>query len=115
MGSQARSAAQLQAGVIAVVLRKRLPLPHVLGFFVIQERRSHATIQESRGDSNVAGYEYGSDLIWVQFKDGSVYRYTNSSAGSQNIERMKKLADVGQGLNSFINTNVRKLYEAKER
>lgn len=67
------------------------------------------------GDSNVAAYEYGSDFIRVQFNDGSVYLYTNSSAGSYNIDTMKKLADAGHGLNSFINTNVRKAYKTKER
>jgi hypothetical protein len=67
------------------------------------------------GNSNVAAYEYGSDFIRVQFQDGSVYLYTYSSAGSQNIERMKQLADAGRGVNSFINTNVRKSYKVKER
>ena len=67
------------------------------------------------GNSDVAGYEYGDDFIRVQFKDTSVYLYTYSSAGVQNVEHMKLLADSGRGLNSFINTNVRKMYQAKER
>lgn len=67
------------------------------------------------GDSGVTGYEIGSDYIRVEFSDGSVYLYTYSSAGSHNIEQMKKLAVAGNGLNSFINRNVRKSYERKER
>jgi len=67
------------------------------------------------GDSGVTGYEIGSDYIRVQFSDGSVYLYTYASAGSNNIEQMKKLAKAGKGLNSFINRNVRKSYERKER
>ena len=67
------------------------------------------------GDSGVTGYEIGSDYIRVQFSDGSVYLYTYASAGSNNIEQMKKLAIAGNGLNSFINRNVRKSYERKER
>jgi len=67
------------------------------------------------GDSGVAGYETASDSITVQFKDGAVYLYTNSSAGTQNIQRMKILAENGNGLNSFINTNVKKLYAKKIR
>lgn len=67
------------------------------------------------GDSGVTAYEYRSNEIRVQFADGSVYLYTYSSAGRGNIEKMKRLADAGQGLNSFINTNVRKLYQDKER
>ena len=67
------------------------------------------------GDSGVAAYEVGPDYIRVQFKDGSVYLYTYASAGSHNIEQMKKLAAAGDGLNAFIIKNVRKRYARKER
>ena len=67
------------------------------------------------GDSGVYGYEYGEDWIKVQFKDGAVYEYTNTSAGKGNIDTMKRLADSGDGLNSFINRNVRKNYSQKLR
>ena len=67
------------------------------------------------GNSGVEAYEIGQDFIKVQFSDGSVYMYTNKSAGAQNIERMKQLAVNGQGLNSFINTVVRNDYAWKER
>lgn len=67
------------------------------------------------GDSGVFACEIGSDFIRVQFSDGAVYLYTYVSAGSQNIEQMKKLARRGQGLNSFVNRVVRKAYARKER
>lgn len=67
------------------------------------------------GDSGVAGYETGPDFIRVQFTTGAVYLYTYASAGAQNIEQMKRLAVAGDGLNSFINRHVRKLYARKER
>lgn len=67
------------------------------------------------GDSGVSRYEIGSDRITVEFSTGSVYLYTYSSAGSSNIEKMKTLARDGKGLNSFINTHVKKLYEKKLR
>ena len=67
------------------------------------------------GDSGVAAYEVGPDYIRVQFSDGSVYLYTYASAGSHNIEEMKRLAVAGDGLNAFINKNVKKSYERKER
>ncbi len=67
------------------------------------------------GDSHVAAYEIGPDFIRVQFLDGSIYLYTNASAGSDNIQQMKQLAQEGQGLNSFINRTVRKDYERKEK
>ena len=60
-------------------------------------------------------YEIGQDFIRVQFSDGSIYLYTYESAGPANIEEMKQLAELGHGLNSFINKNVRNLYAVKER
>ncbi len=62
------------------------------------------------GDSGVAAYEIGTDFIKVQFKTGSIYLYTYSSAGSSNIETMKELAINGEGLNSFIGRTVRNKY-----
>ncbi len=67
------------------------------------------------GDSNVVAFELGPDCIRVQFGDGSIYLYTSASAGAGNIARMKSLALAGQGLNGFINTNVKYQYAAKER
>jgi len=65
------------------------------------------------GQSGVASYEIGSDSIKVRFKDGHVYLYNSASAGSRNIEHMKSLATAGRGLNSFINTTVKKNYASK--
>jgi hypothetical protein len=64
-------------------------------------------------NSGVNSYEYGDDWIEVTFTTGRTYRYSYRSAGALNIERMKALADVGRGLNSFISSNpaVRKGYE----
>ncbi len=67
------------------------------------------------GNSEVAAYEIGPDYITLEFSDGSTYRYTYASAGQENVERMKGLAEAGQGLDTFINTTVSKLYERKEK
>lgn len=67
------------------------------------------------GDSGVAAYEIGSDFIRVQFTTGAVYLYNYASAGAANIEQMKRLAAAGDGLNAFINKNVRTSYARKER
>lgn len=68
-------------------------------------------------DSGVQAFEICEGQIDVQFKSGSIYRYTTSSVGSENLERMLALARAGEGLNSFINTNkvVRNGYAAKLR
>lgn len=67
------------------------------------------------GDSGIVEYEIGGDSITVTFHDGSVYLYDHASTGQQNIEHMKTLAEDGEGLNAFINTNVRKAYARKIR
>jgi hypothetical protein len=74
--------------------------------------------QNLNGQSNVAQFEIGIDFIDVQFlttnKDGTnTYRYSYGSAGQNNVEEMKRLATQGFGLNSFIMTNVKNLYEKK--
>ncbi len=65
------------------------------------------------GDSNVFAYEIEQSSIKVQFRDGAVYLYTSQSAGAANLEQMKRLANAGQGLNSFIGRVVRKGYASK--
>ncbi len=75
----------------------------------------YGTIQELGGDSGVSAYEIGDDSITVQFSTGAVYLYTNRSAGSANIAKMKLLAAAGEGLNSHINRYVKKGYESKLR
>jgi hypothetical protein len=72
--------------------------------------KSYANVD---GDSNVTAYEYGDNWIRVKFSDGSIYEYTHSSAGQHNIDTMKRLADSGDGLNSFIMRNVKKSYSRK--
>lgn len=69
--------------------------------------------QSSDHDTGVIAYQNGLDHIVVQFKDGTVYLYTNKSAGKDSIEQMKKLAEKGAGLTTFINQHVKAHYEAK--
>lgn len=65
------------------------------------------------GESGVAAYEIGDDYIRVEFKDGATYLYNNAVTGAHNIEEMKKLANNGKGLNSYISRHVRKKYASK--
>ena len=65
------------------------------------------------GDSGIVAYETGPDSITVMFSGGAIYLYTYQSAGSANIEHMKRLAIDGEGLNSFINRCVREDYARK--
>jgi len=67
------------------------------------------------GDSGIADYSIAADSITVYFQDGASYVYTNMSAGSGNIARMKELAQAGQGLNEFINRYVKYGYARRLR
>lgn len=63
------------------------------------------------GNSGVAAYKIGPDFIDVKFHNTiKPYQYSYASAGSLNVEHMKKLASEGRELNSFIMKNVCKLY-----
>lgn len=64
------------------------------------------------GDSNIKCYEIGNDYIDVIFYGtAKTYRYSYASAGRQKVEQMKRLAQQGEGLNSYIIKNARLLYE----
>ena len=67
------------------------------------------------GTSGVSAYEIGPDHITIEFTDGTMYLYTYASAGKDNVERMKGLAQAGRGLSTYISTTVGKLYERKEK
>lgn len=61
--------------------------------------------RDINGDSGVSAYDYGDDWIKVQFKGGAVYEYRAAKIGQANINNMKRLADGGDGLNSYIMNN----------
>ena len=67
------------------------------------------------GNSGVYAFEIDSNSINVQFRDGSLYKYSYMSPGAQAVERMKGLALAGRGLNSYISTSIKKRYAAKLR
>jgi hypothetical protein len=62
------------------------------------------------GDSGVLRYQVLEGAILVQFRNGSVYEYTNASAGPQAVSTMQRLAVAGRGLSSFISIHVRGKY-----
>jgi hypothetical protein len=54
------------------------------------------------GKSAVKAYDYGEDWIRIQFENGKIYTYTDDSSSVLKIEQMKKLADLGLGLYTFL-------------
>ncbi|WP_417822832.1 hypothetical protein [Thalassospira lucentensis] len=75
-----------------------------------------AIYRDVNGDSGVESYETGDDWILVTFSKGQQrhYTYTYEVTGAENVEHMKQLAASGDGLNSFINKHVKRLYSHKE-
>ena len=69
----------------------------------------------NRGNnSGVDGFQIGDDYIIVWFKEGATKAYTYSykgRAGRLHVDNMKRLAAAGMGLNSYINRNVKYLYD----
>ncbi|MEA5114124.1 MAG: hypothetical protein VB050_08840 [Geobacteraceae bacterium] len=60
------------------------------------------TYENHGGSSPILAFEIGDDSIMIKFTDGSLYLFTYRSAGSSNVEQMKKYAMFGHGLNGFI-------------
>lgn len=82
-----------------------------MGKWISRKVRSMVPYLDIDGDSGVLSYEFGADYIDVQFKKTlKIYRYSYNSAGKNNVDTMKELAQNGNGLNAFINKNVRNLY-----
>lgn len=64
-----------------------------------------------RGDSPIQSYEMGETYIYVTFSNGKTYRYSHRKAGLTHVHEMKRLAQLGQGLSTYIQRNVRNLYD----
>ena len=67
------------------------------------------------GKSTITMFELAKDVVTVRFTSQEVYRYSNQSAGSENIGKMKILALAGKGLGTFIENNVKEKFARKVR
>jgi hypothetical protein len=55
------------------------------------------------GNSGVTHYESGEDFISLRFTGSSkIYTYNYKITGKKHVEKMKKLADSGVGLSTYI-------------
>lgn len=71
--------------------------------------------QNLSGKSQVTMYELAKDVVTVRYANQEVYRYSNQSAGRENVSKMKVLAQAGKGLETFINANVKEKFARKVR
>ena len=71
-------------------------------------------VKYKKPDSGIESYEIGRNFIKVKFKTtDKIYIYNYEVTGKEHIEKMKKLAQVNEGLSSYISQNVKDRY-AKE-
>ena len=68
--------------------------------------------KNSSGNSGVSAFEIQEKSILVEFNHDRIYRYNYSSAGKEHVENMKKLAQEGKGLSTYISQNVKEKYAA---
>lgn len=64
-------------------------------------------------NSGVKAFEIGTDYIKVQFINSLIYLYNYSKPGRSYVEEMKKLAEKGIGLNTYISKYIKKNYAKK--
>jgi hypothetical protein len=74
------------------------------------QRRRYENVS---GDSGVRDYEPGPTFIRVWFATGGGYEYDYEIPGPLHVEEMKRLAEAGEGLATYINQEVRKNYARK--
>jgi len=67
--------------------------------------------KDESGNSGISAYRIGPDWIMIKFMSGKVYKYSYRSAGKDNVEQMKDLAQRGTGLTTYINKYVKDLFE----
>jgi hypothetical protein len=65
------------------------------------------------GNSGVLAFELRSGALWVLFRDGCRYEYTEASVGREALVRMQRLALAGRGLSTFISRFARQRYASK--
>lgn len=68
--------------------------------------------RNATGRSGVSSYETGADYITVKFYGTfRSYTYSYKRAGKIHVENMKRLAQHGSGVNSYINQYVKYKYD----
>ena len=65
--------------------------------------------------TGVQSYEIGPESIDVEFSSGWVYHFSYQKPGPERVERMKRLAESGQGLSTFISKHVKNRFEYRRR
>ena len=59
----------------------------------------------NNGQSGIVAYKVEGDAIHVRFKHGGTYVYRSADIGIGNFKELIRLAEAGEGLNSYINSH----------
>ncbi|WP_393949178.1 hypothetical protein [Kluyvera intermedia] len=74
------------------------------------------TAYQNRGrDSGVTEFEATENSITVYFSNGSCYLYNVTAPGLQAVQEMIRLANMGEGLNTYINRHIRSNFARRIR
>jgi hypothetical protein len=65
------------------------------------------------GQSGVEAYRFDATSIWVKFRNrDALYQYSSKGrAGPRKVARMKRLAEAGEGLSTYISQHAHDDYE----
>ena len=69
--------------------------------------------KSKKRDSGVVAYDFEDESIIIQFKDKEKYLYDYNKPGKEHVEAMKRLAEAGDGLSTYINRYVRGNFSEK--
>lgn len=71
-------------------------------------------MQQYKGQNDhhagVRAYEMLPDGIILEFQDHRTYLYNYEKPGKHHVEEMKRLAEAGSGLTTYVNQQVRENY-----
>ena len=77
------------------------------------EQTDRRPYQSQNGNSGVSFYALDPLSINVWFRDGRGYVYDSRKPGKLHLDEMKRFAEEGRGLATYINQNVRTNYARK--
>lgn len=64
-------------------------------------------------DSGIEAYACGPGWIDIRFRAGGTWRYDSRHPGALHVMEMQRLAESGDGLNTYLNRFVRDDYAAR--
>jgi hypothetical protein len=82
----------------------------------LSESASHTArrrYKDLSGNSGVLAYEPRHRFIRIWFVGGDGYEYDETKPGKRDVDAMKRLAQAGRGLATYINRHVRNNFAQK--